>query len=69
MPALRRRFSLWRVTSGDAHCWCFDLPAIALDGDATLCLCPDCLKTEIARQDPRYSAAASRTELADEPGT
>ena len=33
-------------------CWCMDLPRIAMPDAPAGCLCPDCLKAEIAERAP-----------------
>ncbi len=35
--------------AGHETCWCMDLPKILPVGEES-CLCPDCLKAEIARR-------------------
>ena len=38
------------MTQGLSHCWCEDLPKVLPVKPGAACLCPDCLKKEIAEQ-------------------
>ena len=43
------------IARGEKRCWCFDLPNVLPVDPKKDCLCPDCLKKEIAQ----FTASAS----------
>ena len=47
------------MKAGVEHCWCADLPPIAPSTAFTSCLCPRCLRDEIATRAPIRSAGLS----------
>jgi hypothetical protein len=48
------------AVSGDATCWCFDLPrVIAVPTPQASCLCPACLQQLIDSDDPKNLFVAS----------
>ena len=40
-------------------CWCTEMPKIIPMGEATSCLCPNCLEKEIVRRQEAKAGAAS----------
>ncbi|HLB15074.1 MAG TPA: cysteine-rich CWC family protein [Burkholderiales bacterium] len=38
------------MKAGVERCWCADLPRIAPDGTLAGCLCPRCLKEQVAQR-------------------